>query len=358
MRNLKFKLFTILSAGLILSSCTEPGETTAIGAATGGVIGAGLGAIVGNQAGSPGSGLAIGTVAGAGAGAAIGNALEAQQKAVRTQDEALERQQKMLAAQNAEIRELRNMPSDADSAIGSAMRSEAKINRNNRPASVAKLNADSSMSFTDQLNTGADRNFADSSLANRRSTSSSEARAAIKPQVVKSQTTGTQPHTVAPAKDKIASALNEIEPDATDTNQVSAALATSTAASAAVTASNSLPSGVKGLSEKDLAPASESAKIVSDSVVGGECGKGESEAQRAESSMEPADKLFYLRRAIRLCPSNASYHTRLANEYALLGRNEDAKASFEDALKLDSSLSEAKTGLANLASQTLSASKY
>ena len=98
---------------LFVSGCTEPGETTAVGAATGGVLGAGLGAIVGNQTGNPGAGVAIGAVAGASAGAAIGNALQAQQEAIRTQDEALERQERTLRAQASEIQELRRAQSSS-----------------------------------------------------------------------------------------------------------------------------------------------------------------------------------------------------------------------------------------------------
>lgn len=103
---------TLVACMVVAQGCTEPGETTGVAAASGGVLGAGLGAIVGNQTGDAGTGLVIGALAGAGAGAAIGNALEAQEQAVRTQDEALERQEKMLRAQNAEIDELRRMRGD------------------------------------------------------------------------------------------------------------------------------------------------------------------------------------------------------------------------------------------------------
>lgn len=97
----------------VLFACTEPRETTGVGAATGGVLGAGLGAIVGNQTGDPGSGMAVGAAAGAATGAMIGNALQAQQEAIQTQDEAIERQEQLLAAQRAEIGELRSMQNDS-----------------------------------------------------------------------------------------------------------------------------------------------------------------------------------------------------------------------------------------------------
>jgi tetratricopeptide (TPR) repeat protein len=113
-----YQLILTATACALLSACTEPGETTAVGAATGGVIGAGLGAIVGNQTGSTGAGLVLGSVAGAAAGAAVGNAIEGQEEAIRTQDEALERQENLLAAQKAEIRELRQLGQDSVSFRG------------------------------------------------------------------------------------------------------------------------------------------------------------------------------------------------------------------------------------------------
>jgi len=106
-------------------ACTDPGEKTAVGAATGGVLGAGLGAIVGNQTGDPGQGLVIGALAGAGTGAMVGNALEAQEKTMHTQDEAIERQEKTIRAQSAEIEELRRMNQDTPtSAYKGAYRGE------------------------------------------------------------------------------------------------------------------------------------------------------------------------------------------------------------------------------------------
>ena len=124
---MRFYQFIItVAACALLTGCTEPGETTAVGAATGGVIGAGLGAIVGNQTGSTGAGLVLGSVAGAAAGVAVGNAIEGQEEAIRTQDEALERQENLLAAQKAEIRELRALGQDSVSFRGGERRLPAE----------------------------------------------------------------------------------------------------------------------------------------------------------------------------------------------------------------------------------------
>ena len=57
---------SVLVSALALSGCgTTPGER----ALSGGLIGAGAGAIIGGAAGNPGAGAAIGGVAGAAAGA-------------------------------------------------------------------------------------------------------------------------------------------------------------------------------------------------------------------------------------------------------------------------------------------------
>ena len=112
-RNASSRLVSMVIFCVSLVACTEPGQMTGIGAATGGVVGAGLGAIVGNQTGNAGSGLAIGAVAGAGAGAAVGNVLEAQDQAIRQQDEAIERQEQVIRAQRGELDQLRRLSQDS-----------------------------------------------------------------------------------------------------------------------------------------------------------------------------------------------------------------------------------------------------
>ena len=117
---------------LVMFSCTEPGETTGVAAATGGAIGAGLGAIVGSQTGNPASGLVIGAVAGASSGALIGNAIEGQQENIRVQDEAIERQERIIAAQRSELQELRRMNQDTP-APRAQLRQEAVLPHREMP---------------------------------------------------------------------------------------------------------------------------------------------------------------------------------------------------------------------------------
>ncbi len=73
---MKLKLILASAATAIaLTGCgVDPGPNTQRGAATGGLLGAGLGAIVGHQSGRALEGAAVGGAAGAGAGALYGSA--------------------------------------------------------------------------------------------------------------------------------------------------------------------------------------------------------------------------------------------------------------------------------------------
>jgi tetratricopeptide (TPR) repeat protein len=100
-------LFAAASALGAGGCAVKPGQTTAIGAGTGGAIGAGLGAIVGAQSGDPGSGLAIGLAAGSATGAMVGNAVEAQDVDIKHQSEIIRNQDTALMSQRAELERLR-----------------------------------------------------------------------------------------------------------------------------------------------------------------------------------------------------------------------------------------------------------
>ncbi len=70
-----------LVAALTLSNCSGPtGPSTQRGAVTGALLGAGAGAIIGNQSGRAGEGALIGAAAGGLGGAAIGNARDTERR--------------------------------------------------------------------------------------------------------------------------------------------------------------------------------------------------------------------------------------------------------------------------------------
>jgi uncharacterized protein YcfJ len=67
----------------------------------------------------------------------------------------------------------------------------------------------------------------------------------------------------------------------------------------------------------------------------GGCAQADSEATRGREATSDADKLFYFRRAIRLCPTAANYYVEVGKVYVTIGRTEDAQHEFNKALELD-----------------------
>ena len=65
------------------------------------------------------------------------------------------------------------------------------------------------------------------------------------------------------------------------------------------------------------------------------CLEAENEAERAREATSDADKLFYYRRALRLCGESSNYHFETARAYLAIGRREDAAFEFRQALDLD-----------------------
>jgi len=79
---MKSTLLSLISAAtvLALANCAAPtGPNTQQGAVVGGLLGAGTGAIIGQQSGRALEGAAIGGALGAGAGALYGNAQDQRQ---------------------------------------------------------------------------------------------------------------------------------------------------------------------------------------------------------------------------------------------------------------------------------------
>ena len=83
--------------------------------------------------------------------------------------------------------------------------------------------------------------------------------------------------------------------------------------------------------------ATESADAVSKANVSDKssCKEAISEAERGLNSSSDADRLFYLKRAARLCPTEPSYQVELGKLYGAIGKNDDAKESLRKAIELD-----------------------
>lgn len=76
-----------------------------------------------------------------------------------------------------------------------------------------------------------------------------------------------------------------------------------------------------------------------------ECTKAQEEVELASKTDVLADKLFYYRKALRLCPESATYHNGLGEVFLTLNRKEDAEFEFKEALRIDSSLQVAERNL-------------
>ena len=88
-----------------------------------------------------------------------------------------------------------------------------------------------------------------------------------------------------------------------------------------------------------------SATQLAKSVSGGSCSDAEGEASRARTASTDTDKIFYYRRALRLCKSKPDFHIEIGKVYASIGRKEEAEFEFSKALEIDPNNSEAQDEL-------------
>ncbi len=65
------------------------------------------------------------------------------------------------------------------------------------------------------------------------------------------------------------------------------------------------------------------------------CIQAEKEAARAVNATSDADRLFYLGRASRLCPTSDTFQVELGKVFAKIGKNQDAKSAFKKAAELN-----------------------
>lgn len=105
----------VLACVLVFAGCSaQPFSAREKGALTGGVIGSGLGAIIGNQTGNTGAGIAIGAGAGAISGGLIGNSVDNVDARQSEQDERMRRQDEEIRRQQREIEELKRRGGDSN----------------------------------------------------------------------------------------------------------------------------------------------------------------------------------------------------------------------------------------------------
>jgi osmotically inducible lipoprotein OsmB len=340
----------LIALSLLCSAgCTDPGETTAIGAGSGGVLGAGLGAIIGSTTGNAGAGLVIGGVAGSAAGAAVGNAFQAQEEALVQQDEAIERQEARLLSQKRELQQLRMLEHDDRRATSSYSRGRSTQRSEGQSYSEQRARPDLSGLSAEEI------------LRQRRLQA-----ATAREQELRMRTTKATPTVVRNSTSQNASVRNS------DIQSSRAKSGTGTApvirdapvkerdlivATAPIEAPEGVYNWDKGVREPATGEGPPSAGIPAamqpiekrtDTESTPSCREAEQEARQASNASEASDRLFHLRRALRLCPSGAQYHAKLGALYGELGRSEDARFEFQKALELEPDNSDALAGLDNL----------
>lgn len=371
-----------------VSGCTKPRQTTAIGSGVGGVVGAGLGAIIGNQSGNAGSGLAIGAGAGAAVGALVGNALQSQEERNSSQDEAIKRQERVIQAQRNEINELRSIRGDDSYSYNTAgsttpryryrgtttnpdspevARQRAKLQqRGPTPKnSSGTIHSTSYYSYVPRrVSPASDLPTTSYQPAPPRSAASTPERipanqsqsAAIPAAALPSTSDAPPPKPHKPlARYDVRSELSTRE--TTSPAAVAAAMPSETAKLETKTINavknNSQPAGI---SESDIqAPVIKSdtaARAVAPAPASPpqskECKEALAERDLAAEATDNSDKLFHLRRALRLCPQSAPLHHELGRVYASMQRSKDAEEEFKQALSIDPTFSAAKRELGSL----------
>ena len=326
-----------LSAALAVTGCTKPKQTTAVSAAAGGAIGAGLGAIVGNQTGNAGSGIAIGAVAGAATGALIGNALQAQQEKLDSQKESIQRQDQAIRAQRSEIEELRRMQSDSGysqqaraQSVNSYLVEEKRLQLQKRgptPRGGETTSHYSPPSLSSRSSEPLARYDAKSST---RATTASAA-------AVTSTAAVTAPKK-APAQSHIAKGIQEKDLASAASTQVETQKA------------EAVPVKAEPIKETSKEPIKETtiAKAVPQAETAGGCAEGKEAREAAASASDNSDKLFHLRKALRLCPNSADTHYELGQAYLQMDRAADASYEFKQALSINPGYAAAKESLKEL----------
>lgn len=398
LRTIPFSLSLIVAGALC--GCTKPRQTTAVGSGVGGVLGASLGAIVGNQTGNAGSGLAVGAGAGAAVGALVGNALQAQEERNQRQDESIKRQERVIQAQRNEINELRSIRGDDSYSLGSpapttynslpstaryryrgtstnpespeVARQRAKLQQRGPHPRHANRGVDTSNYRSTILNS----TWRDTPTRAQRELQSSRQKSTALPATTLSATTAriptqsstTRPKAILPsntsttheslARYDVRSELSKstteswVKPSNVSPN------APSTETEKTNTIKRELPSS--NISESDLtvennaspkstaritAPVQPETKLQPESK---ECKEALEERDLAADATDNSDKLFHLRRALRLCPQSAPLHHELGKVYASMQRTRDAEDEFKEALSLDPNFSAAKRELSSL----------
>src|ERR1044071_6587002 len=102
-----FKLWIVIGSVTALAGCSEPLSTREKGAGIGALGGAAVGGLIGSAVHHPGAGAAIGGALGLGTGALIGDQLQGQENKQKEQQRSIDQQRAEIDKNRALIEELK-----------------------------------------------------------------------------------------------------------------------------------------------------------------------------------------------------------------------------------------------------------
>lgn len=373
--SLEFKKATTLFVSLAMTACLLPGcswierntsldlpeskmSTAGASVATGAALGAGLGAIVGSTTGNAGEGLVLGTMAGAAAGGIIGTQLEQQEQALNQQKESLAQQGEVIAAQDREIQQLRaslsdRFPGNTPSRVGRNFSIEeyrgnprAKSwNGGPRPRSAtprARLAEPSPSLAKPQSASTAPAKAPAAQVA--AATPAPTARAVtqpLQPAEVAPVSKAASPTEAKPIGVAALSATSELPP-ARKIGPDGAVIPAAPAPAPTVPAEPKQAAAVAPAPQAPAAPTPAGPSVFASKPVdlnkvtaGAGCDEAGGEWTRAQHATSEADKIFYLKRAIRLCPQNSQFRVEIGKLYASIGLTDEARSEYLQAIDLD-----------------------
>lgn len=318
-------------------------STTGAATIAGAVLGGGVGAIIGSQASNVGAALAVGSIAGAGIGATIGHAFETDEKNLEEDRLKAERQDELIQANQRRIDEYKR-GQDISTEQRGAFGGDSFIN-------------------TPPGYRGNPRATQFSSARSYAYIQEAPVRVVAPPVKVSPPVKVVQAPVVKSQEIKVASDKNGVDlipevpketltatpiektgglPPAKETIEDTEEVITLREKPKSSSEKASKEPSIETLSAEVIAPV---AAISPKDPKAEDCSKAEQEFSRAKSSVSDADKLFYLRRALRLCPNSAEYHVAVGKIYGRLGRSEDAQYELQQALQIEPGNATAKQEL-------------
>jgi len=322
------------------SSSGSPSEVTTTGISTvaGAVIGGGLGTIIGSTSGHAGEGLAVGLAAGAATGAAVGYQLEKQNEATSEQREVLTKQRETIHYQGQEIKKLRDdledrFPNNRPSSLSrnvplASYKGSSRAKVWGKDVARARLASSPTASESRETIKFAKHTATEMPAATRA--------ASTKPMVKRVPVVQAKKAVVETTKATLPVAAKQADPV---TTEVATVVAKKEEIQKQVTKTTieakNIPAVSANTAVATIEPATAVAKQRGLADTPADCTQARDEAQRGDTSVSEADKLFYYTRASRLCPSNAEFRVNIGQVYASLGKKKEAAQEFRRALEVD-----------------------